>query len=83
MNSRPSSTVDIVLDDGTYSYVDNESLPYLVDGSGDFMFIRNFELISGINGTIDQNDVVNEMGAGALIFGKTYEVVDGFLEVIV
>ena len=73
----------IVLDDGTYSYVDNGSLPYLVDGSGGFMFIRNFELISDISGNIDQNDVVNEMGADALLFGKTYDVVDGFLEVIV
>ncbi len=69
----------IVLDDGTYSYVDNGSGIYLVDGSGDFMFIRNFELISGINGTIDQNDAVDEMGAVDLMDGNTYDVVNGFL----
>ncbi len=71
----------IVLGNGTYSYVDgqNGGSPYLVDGSGGRMIIRNFELISGISGTIDQNDDVNEMGAVALEFGNTYDVVNGFL----
>ena len=73
----------IVLDDGTYMYFDNGTDSYLTDSSGEVMNIINFELISGINGTIDQYGVVNGMGTGALVEGNTFNIVDGFLELIV
>ena len=41
------------------------------------MEVKNFELISGIYGTI-QDGIENEMGAAALVSGQ-YEVVNGFL----
>ena len=72
----------IVLDDGTYTYSEDGSNSSLTNGSGGKMNIINFELISGINGTI-KDDIENEMGAVALEDGNTYNVVDGFLEVIV
>ena len=69
----------IVLDDGFYAYTPIGESATLTDGSG-IMEIKNFELISGINGTINQFDNESQTGEADLVSGN-YEVVNGFLKV--
>lgn len=70
----------IVLGNGSYTY--DASRNELSNGS-DVMNIINFEQISGIDGTIDQFQVVNDIGTASLVDGNTYNVVAGLLQVIV
>jgi hypothetical protein len=69
----------IVLDDGFYAYTPIGESATLTDGSG-IMEIKNFELISGINGTINQFGNEYQTGEADLVSGN-YEVVNGFLKV--
>ena len=71
----------VVLGDGTYTYGDDDDGfgPYLSDGS-DRMSIVDFELIAGINGTIDQFGNEYQTGDADLVNGE-YVIVNGFLKV--
>ena len=71
----------VVLGDGTYTYGDDDDGfgPYLFDGS-DRMSIVDFELIAGINGTIDQFGNEYQTGDADLVNGE-FVIVNGFLKV--
>ena len=68
-----------MLDVGFYAYTPIGESATLTDGSG-IMEIKNFELISGINGTIDQFGNEYQTGEADLVSGN-YEVVNDFLKV--